>query len=59
MHGEVLQSSSFPKRGRPGRAARTRALVMEGSPYMAIYWVEETRVVILRVLHDAQDWPTV
>ncbi|PZD75484.1 Toxin RelE2 [Acaryochloris thomasi RCC1774] len=49
--------SEFPKRGRPGRAAGTRELVIKGSPYVAVYWVEETRVVILRVLHGAQDWP--
>ena len=47
----------FPKRGRPGRAAGTRELVVKGSPYVVVYWVEDTRVVILRVLHGAQDWP--
>ena len=49
--------SKFPKRGRPGRAAGTRELVIQASPYVAVYWVEATRIVILRVLHGAQDWP--
>lgn len=49
--------SQFPKRGRPGRAAGTRELVISGLPYVVVYWVEEARIVILRVLHGAQDWP--
>lgn len=47
--------SQFPKRGRSGRSAGTRELVISRLPYRVVYWLEETRVVILRVLHGAQD----
>lgn len=49
--------ATFPKRGRPGRVAGTRELLIQGSPYSVVYWVETQRVVVLRVLHGAQDWP--
>lgn len=61
MDSQILNAveglANFPKRGRPGRAAGTRELVIQGSPYLIVYWVETDRVVILRVLHGAQDWP--
>ena len=47
----------FPKRGKPGRVKRTRELVVLGLPYIVVYLLQESRVVILRVLHGAQNWP--
>jgi addiction module RelE/StbE family toxin len=47
----------FPARGRNGRIAGTRELVINGTPYIAAYAVTETTVHILRVLHGAQEWP--
>jgi toxin ParE1/3/4 len=47
----------FPKRGKPGRVKETRELVVSGLPYVVVYFLADERVVILRVLHGAQDWP--
>jgi toxin ParE1/3/4 len=47
----------LPKRGKPGRVKETRELVVSGLPYVVVYLLADERVVILRVLHGAQDWP--
>jgi toxin ParE1/3/4 len=47
----------FPKRGKPGRVKETRELVVSGLPYVVVYLLADENVVILRVLHGAQDWP--
>jgi toxin ParE1/3/4 len=47
----------FSHKGRPGRLAGTRELVVQGSPYVVIYRVEADAVVILRVVHGRQAWP--
>jgi toxin ParE1/3/4 len=47
----------FPHSGRPGRVRGTRELVVADAPYILVYAVEEREVVILRVIHGAQDWP--
>jgi toxin ParE1/3/4 len=47
----------FPMRGRAGRIAGTRECVFPGWPYILVYRVKDTTVQILRVYHDAQDWP--
>ena len=52
-----------PRRGRPGRVAGTRELVIPGLPYIAIYRVHEPsrsltgEVEVLRVVHGARRWP--
>jgi toxin ParE1/3/4 len=48
----------FPKRGKPGRVKGTRELVVLGLPYVVVYILGESRIVILRVLHGAQNWPS-
>jgi toxin ParE1/3/4 len=47
----------FPKRGKPGRVAGTREFRVPKSPYLVVYWLLESDIVILRVLHGAQNWP--
>jgi len=47
----------FPASGRVGRIAGTRELVINGTPYVAVYAVTDTTVRIIRVLHGAQEWP--
>ena len=47
----------FPYSGRPGRAHGTRELVITGTPCIAVYQVHEDAVLVLRVIHSAQDWP--
>ena len=49
---------TFPNRGRPGRVAGTRELVLVPLPFIAIYEVHADEVQVLRVLHGAQEWPT-
>lgn len=48
----------FPDRGRPGRIAGTRELVISGLPYLAAYRVDGGYVDILTVLHGARLWPS-
>ena len=52
---EVEGLITFPKRGRPGRVAGTRELVIASLPYLVVYGVEPADVVIYRVVHEAQD----
>jgi toxin ParE1/3/4 len=47
----------FPRRGRPGRQAGTRELVVT-PPYLIVYRISGVdRVTILRVWHAARDRP--
>jgi len=48
-----------PRAGRQGRVKNTRELVVDGLPFIVIYreQLSEGRIEILRVLHDAQQWP--
>lgn len=43
----------MPHRGRPGRAAGTRELVLAGWPWIAVYEVSAASVNVLRILHGA------
>ena len=47
--------SSHPGRGRIGRQAGTRELIV--SPFVIIYEVRERDITIIRVLHGRQNWP--
>ncbi|MGV8838278.1 type II toxin-antitoxin system RelE/ParE family toxin [Cellvibrio sp.] len=52
--------SDYPRAGRQGRVKDTRELVVDGLPFIVIYR-ENSKVnciEILRVLHNAQWWPT-
>lgn len=46
-----------PKLGRPGRKKGTRELVINGTPFIAVYQISDNRIQILRVLHGKQLWP--
>lgn len=48
-----------PRAGRQGRLKNTRELVVDGLPFIVIYResVSTSCIEILRVLHDAQQWP--
>lgn len=48
---------AHPGAGRIGRIQGTRELVIEGLPYITIYRDMSDEIQILRVLHDAQQWP--
>jgi addiction module RelE/StbE family toxin len=47
----------FPLRGRTGRVAGTRELVVPGLPYIVVYQVAAAAVHILHVYHGARNWP--
>jgi toxin ParE1/3/4 len=49
----VLWSGEYERRyiGRPGRVSGTRELAISGTPYLAVYRVQNNRVEILRILH--------
>jgi addiction module RelE/StbE family toxin len=49
-----------PRAGRQGRLKNTRELMINGIPFIVIYRenVSTNSIEILRVLHDAQQWPT-
>lgn len=46
---------AHPGKGRPGRVAGTRELVVP--PYIVAYRVKDGSVQVLRVLHAARMWP--
>lgn len=52
---EILQS--FPRAGREGRVKGTRELLVKRAPHVLVYTIEESRLVILRALHERRDWP--
>ena len=54
-----LMLSNNPEAGRFGRVRNTRELVISGIPFIVIYRKVQSlqRVEILRVLHDARQWP--
>ncbi len=57
IQNQVAMLAHHPKIGRPGRVPGTRELVINRTPYIAVYFVDEKTVNILRVLHGAQRWP--
>jgi addiction module RelE/StbE family toxin len=49
--------SAFPKRGRTGRIADTRELIIAALPWIAVYRVRDEAVEVARIYHGAQNWP--
>lgn len=49
---------TFPSLGRVGRVQGTRELAFPPLPFVAIYEVREGQIVVLRILHGAQRWPS-
>lgn len=46
-----------PNIGRPGRVSGTRELIISGTPYVVPYRVKNNTIEILRVFHEAMQWP--
>ncbi len=53
---KIFKLPGRPKLHRPGRVAGTREMVIRPN-YIVVYAVDARAVVILRVLHAAQQWP--
>jgi toxin ParE1/3/4 len=53
----LLHLAAHPRIGRPGRVVGSRELVISGTPYIIAYRVEPDAVVIIRLLHGAEQWP--
>lgn len=47
----------FPLLGRPGPETGMRQLVIPRTPYKAFYRLTDSGVDILRLLHEARNWP--
>jgi addiction module RelE/StbE family toxin len=45
-----------PRMGRPGRDPSTRELIVQGTPYVAVYRLRE-RIEIITIFHSARKWP--
>jgi toxin ParE1/3/4 len=58
IRAETAELGRYPQIGRPGRMQNTRELVISNSPYIVVYAIEENMIVVLRVLHAAQTWPS-
>jgi toxin ParE1/3/4 len=58
IRGAVENLISMPQMGRRGRVKGTRELVIAGTPFIVAYTVLRAQVVvILAVIHGAQEWP--
>lgn len=44
----------FPYLGRVGTVAGTRELVLSGTPYLLVYRIDETKVLILDIRHSSR-----
>jgi len=58
INSSELTLSDHPHAGRIGRVKETRELVIDDMPFIVVYRVTH-ELQILRVLHDAQQWPPV
>ena len=47
----------FPEIGRPGRRTGTRELVINRTPYIAVYRLRGEQIEVLRIMHGRQRWP--
>jgi addiction module RelE/StbE family toxin len=53
----IEQLRDHPFLGRSGRVTGTRELVVSRTPFIVPYQVTGTTVEVLRVYHEARQWP--
>jgi toxin ParE1/3/4 len=53
----IVFLAEHPLAGRVGRVKATRELAVTGTPYLVVYRVTADSIVIIRILHGAQNWP--
>lgn len=54
----IAHLARMPRLGRASAVGSLRELVIARTPFIAVYRVEASRVVIIRLLHGAQKWPS-
>ena len=57
IDGQTSQLPANPEMGRKGRVKGTFELVINRTPFIAIYRIQKPRIEIIRFLHGAQKWP--
>ena len=57
LYDAAQSLKQFANRGRIGRIAGTRELVISSLPYVIVYQVAGQNVSIVRVVHSSEDWP--
>lgn len=57
IYDAIAGLKAFPNRGRAGKKAGTRELVLASLPYVVVYQVRGEFVYVVRILHAAQQWP--
>jgi len=57
IYESVSSLETFAERGRLGKVAGTRELVLTPLPFVVVYRVKEDAVEVARVLHGSQHWP--
>ena len=50
--------AQLPERGRRGRVAGTRELVIPATPFVVAYRVQGGYVDVLAIMHSARRWPS-
>jgi toxin ParE1/3/4 len=53
----VNRLQTHPRFGKPGRVAGTRELIIPRFPYSIVYEEDKGDCMVLRVLHQAMQWP--
>jgi addiction module RelE/StbE family toxin len=54
IYQTIVSLKSMPNRGRHGREAGTRELVIPGLPYIVVYWIKDDSVEVLHIHHGAR-----
>lgn len=57
LYEAIRALKQWPGRGRTGREEGTREILFPPTPYVAVYWVREQTIEVMRVYHAAHDRP--
>jgi toxin ParE1/3/4 len=55
IYASAKSLRQLPEKGRPGKTAGTRELVLTPLPYLIVYSIEPERIHLFRILHGARD----
>jgi len=57
LKAAVARLADFPESAPRGKVPGTRELVVTGTPFIIVYRIENSAILIVRLLHGAQRWP--